>query len=105
MKHENEHAVKTLGIPVDDADLTTWGNLIRGAILEADDHTPLVHIAPDDSVLSVKFGASFYSDPGPSFCAWTDARVYFPLIYDGRQSIGSAPRNPSDTPLDHQGGN
>lgn len=48
---------------------------------------------------------SGYGDPeGCSFTAWSDSRVYFPICYDGAEWCGSAPRNPCDTALEHQGG-
>lgn len=41
---------------------------------------------------------------GRPFTAWTRAHVYFPLVYDGLEWCGSAPRNPNDQALLHQGG-
>lgn len=38
------------------------------------------------------------------FTIWTANRVYFPLTYDGWDSVGSAPRQPSDEALVVRGG-
>jgi hypothetical protein len=50
----------------------------------------------------------FYSDHGGTegtpFTLWTEKRVYFPVVYDGAEWVGSVPRNPCDEATKHLGG-
>lgn len=39
---------------------------------------------------------------GVPFTAWAETRVFFPLVYDGAEWVGSAPRNPSDEAMEQQ---
>jgi len=59
--------------------------------------------SPDNSVeQSYDDLAEYEGDTGfggerlPRLLAWTDDRVYFKVVYDGAESIGSAPRNPAE---------
>lgn len=40
----------------------------------------------------------------PRFTVWTHKRVYFPVMYDGDYSAGSAPRNPCSEQVSAFGG-
>lgn len=68
----------------------TWGHL------EA--------ITIDDGELDRKFYFGFGADLGARFTAWTAARVYFPVVYDGKQWVGSVPRHPCQEKSAHKGG-
>ena len=49
----------------------------------------------------------FYSHGGTkgcSFTVWTRARVYFPVSYDGAESVGSVSRHPDGKPTPHLSG-
>jgi hypothetical protein len=49
-------------------------------------------------------GQEFANDTkGAPFTAWGERWVYFPLVYDGEEWVGHAPRNPCDIAMDHQG--
>ena len=37
-----------------------------------------------------------------AWTVWTQMRVYFPLVYDGLRSVGSAPRHPGDERTESQ---
>lgn len=41
---------------------------------------------------------------GEPFTAWGEKYVYFPVVHDGIEWIGSAPRNPCDEKCSHFGG-
>ena len=41
---------------------------------------------------------------GKPFTIWTANTVYFPVVYDGAEWVGSVSRNPDGKPTDHQGG-
>jgi hypothetical protein len=57
-----------------------------------------------DEGLDVVFWHGFGHSEGAPFTLWTARRVYFPVVYDGAESVGSAPRDPSDEACDHVGG-
>ncbi len=52
----------------------------------------------------VAFDNGFGGSNGSPFTAWTATRVLFPIVYDGSEWCGSAPRNPCDEACEHQGG-
>lgn len=85
-----------------DEPLTTWREALQKA--RGDDTTPIVHIAPDESVMDVRFYAGYGGAYGPAILVWTEERVYFPVQYDGAEWLGSAPRNPTNEGQDHEGG-
>ena len=84
---------------------TTWRKEI---VLEmervGDSWANVIGIAPDDSVLDVVFDGGYRGPEGKPFTVWTMHNVYFPLCYDGAESCGSVPRNPTRVPTEHQGG-
>ena len=55
-----------------------------------------------DEELDKKFDAGFGGTEGEPFTAWGDKYVYFPIEYDGAESVGKAPRMPSNEKTDHQ---
>jgi hypothetical protein len=68
------------------------------------DDSPVVAVAPNESVLDIPFDGGFGSSSGPPVLIWTEERVYFPVTYDGSESLGSAPRNPTSEGQSHVGG-
>lgn len=54
--------------------------------------------------LNREFDSGYGRPNGPPFTLWTANRVYFPIMYDGSEWVGSAPRNPCDEAMRHQGG-
>lgn len=83
--------------------LTTWRTMIDEERAKRDDG-PIVAWTLTDDQLDVSFDSGFGLSEGAAFTAWSDARVYFPVVYDGAEWCGSAPRNPSDEATEHQGG-
>lgn len=57
----------------------------------------------DEEGLKKKFDAVCGSIKGKPFTAWGENWVYFPLCHDGWEWVGSAPRNPCDIKMGHQG--
>jgi hypothetical protein len=68
------------------------------------DTTPVVACTLSEHELDVVFYAGFGGCEGEPFTLWTEARVYFPVVYDGAEWCGSAPRNPCEEKTAHQGG-
>ena len=82
--------------------MATWYNLIKKA---ADDHgEKIIECTLTTEELHRNFDAGFGSEEGSYFTAWSDSWVYFPICYDGAEWCGSAPRNPCDIAMKHQGG-
>jgi hypothetical protein len=84
--------------------MASWAELIAAAMAEASDPGPLIASTLTDEEAAVKFDASYGVKNGKPFTAWTAARVYFPLDYDGAEGVGSVPRDPCDEVTEHQGG-
>lgn len=86
-------------------DRTTWRKEISFAAERADDDGTLRACTLTEEQLDLVFDAGWGGTNGIPFTAWTETRVYFPIVYDGSEWAGSAPRNPCDEPTGHQGGN
>lgn len=82
-------------------DITTWRKQFETA--RNGDVTPVVAVAPDESVLDVQFDSSYGSSAGPAVLIWTESRVYFPVVYDGAEWLDSAPRDPQEQGQGHVG--
>ena len=80
--------------------MTTWRKEFEGIGVDASTLT----ITPSDLDLDKEFDCGYGGVEGKPFTAWSDDTVYFPLCYDGAEWIGSAPRNPCEKALGHQGG-
>lgn len=85
--------------------MDTWRKILEEQRAEqGNDSTPIVAVSPDESVLDVEFDAGYGSSQGPEVLIWTESRVYFPVVYDGAEWLGSAPRNPIVGGQAHVGG-
>lgn len=91
-----------------DDNLTTWRELLRyamaGRFTGEADPGPVIAYAPDEAAFDIKFDDGYGGTEGPDVLAWTDTFVYFPVCYDGAESIDRAPRNPRSTGQTHVGG-
>ena len=84
--------------------MTTWRKELTEAMQGAGDPGPVVAYAPNEGVFDLEFDASYGSSNGPAVLAWTESNVYFPVVYDGAEWLGSAPRNPTREGQAHEGG-
>lgn len=57
-----------------------------------------------DDGLNAFFYDGYGGAKGQPFTLWTKSRVYFPVVYDGLEWVGSVPRDPSDEACKHFGG-
>lgn len=80
--------------------MSTWRELINEA-LNGDE---LISSTLTDNEMDVEFSSGYGSSAGKPFTAWSETRVYFPVVYDGAEWVGSAPRNPCDEACTHSGG-
>ena len=74
------------------------------AMQENGDFGPVVAYAPDEAAFDVEFDDDYGMTEGLPVLAWTDQLVYFPVTYDGKESIASAPRYPVTLGQKHVGG-
>ena len=85
-------------------DMTTWRKEIEHALEmnnEAfDDVVDMIFAGDIDEVFDSGYGCS----QGCNFTVWTKDRVYFPVVHDGAEWVGSVPRNPCDEATRHKGG-
>lgn len=79
---------------------TTWRAEIAYEMTRTLDPGPIIHHTGD---IDTPFDPSWGKSNGAPFTAWTERRVYFPIVYDGAEWAGSAPRNPCDEATGHQG--
>jgi hypothetical protein len=81
---------------------TSWSLLFEEAREKLGDSSSIVAIECKDWYRQFDYG--FGGTEGSPFTAWTEERVYFPIMYDGSEWVGSAPRSPNGEALEHQGG-
>lgn len=84
--------------------ITTWRHLISEKMsLRGDDWANVVSCTLSDAGLDKEFDAGFGSEEGEPFTVWTETTVYFPLVFDGGEFVGSVSRHPDGKPTPHQG--
>ena len=85
--------------------LTSWRTLIADAMTEAGETwDDVLATTLDDAGLDARFDASLGIFEGAPFTLWTRRRVYFPVVYDGSEWVGSVARFPCDEASKHHGG-
>lgn len=83
---------------------TCWDEAVGIAREEHGDTTPTLRCTLSEAEMEETFSDGFGGHEGKAFTLWTEKRVYFPLVYDGSEWVGSAPRDPCDEAMEHQGG-
>jgi len=81
-----------------EANMVTWRELIAEAMTDTGETIVAIAGNIDD-----RFHSGYGSPEGGPFTVWTETRVYFPVCYDGAESVASAPRNPCDEQTEHVG--
>lgn len=85
--------------------MATWRKLIALQMARnGEDFANVVKSTLSDAGLDTEFDDGYGGPEGDFFTLWTDEYVYFPIVYDGAEWCGSAPRNPCNVALSHQGG-
>ena len=80
--------------------MTTWRKLIEEKL----DGDVLIASTLTEKEMDVEFHNGYGGSEGKPFTAWSETRVYFPVVYDGAEWVGRAPRNPCDEACPHEGG-
>jgi len=82
--------------------MATWFNMLKDQMTQLGDDFDKRVCTLDEAGLLVAFDDGFGAINGAAFTAWGENYVYFPLEYDGAESVGHAPRNPRNTAMEHQ---
>jgi hypothetical protein len=84
----------------------SWYEMLKEVVKETGDTLDCViqNCTIDFEQLTTMFDSGYGGYEGVPFTAWGEKYVYFPIGYDGAESIGHAPRNPCDESMQHQGG-
>ena len=85
--------------------MTNWKKLIQDEMeRQGETFEDLVECTLNDEELVVEFYNGYGGEEGKPFTLWTNNRVYFPVVYDGSEWVGSVSRNPDGKPTYHLGG-
>ena len=84
---------------------TTWQKLISKSLKAANETWDDVEATTlTDEQKTQIFYDGYGGSKGVNFTLWTKNRVYFPVIYNGAQWVGSVARHPCDEASSHHGG-
>lgn len=85
--------------------ITTWRQQLDEAFKETGESWADIEATTlTDATLDRKFDDGYGGSEGVPFTVWTKNRVYFPVVYDGAEWVGSVSRNPDGHPTNHLGG-
>ena len=85
-------------------ELSTWKEMIQDEMDDNNDSFDnLAHSTLTEAEMREKFDCGFGGSEGQPFTVWTKNFVYFPVVYDGAEWVGSVPRNPCNVKTEHQG--
>ena len=77
--------------------MTTWREMLNESLIEhGEGLADVVGNTMTDEQMDKDFDSSYGCAEGCPFTVWTTNRVYFPVVYDGAEWVGSAPRNPCE---------
>lgn len=82
----------------------TWRTDLLAAFTRTGDSPATMITTLSDAELDRRISKKYGGSRGLPFTAWGDRYVYFPVVYDGREWVGWAPRNPCDEATGHMGG-
>tara|TARA_R110000868_G_scaffold302443_2_gene562967 strand:- start:237 stop:500 length:264 start_codon:yes stop_codon:yes gene_type:complete len=82
-----------------------WAELISKEMKENNDALiDIVFCTLTNEEMVEKFNDGYGGSEGKPFTCWTTNHVYFPVVYDGAEWVGSVPRNPRNRATSHFGG-
>ena len=83
---------------------TNWREMLIEAFNETGDNFTELQTTLTDDELVKFFDDESVGREGLHFTAWGEKYVYFPVVYEGLEWVGYAPRNPCDVKTTHWGG-
>jgi hypothetical protein len=82
----------------------TWADVVAVALGPCpNNYGREEEVEPSEPSMDTIFDCGFGGANGCAFTVWTTHRVYFPVEYDGAESVASVPRNPCDEATEHVG--
>jgi len=74
--------------------MANWKEILQEEFnVRGDDFTKMQTTLTDAELIE-EFNDGYGGSKGAYFTAWGEKFVYFPVVYDGAEWVGSAPRNP-----------
>jgi hypothetical protein len=84
---------------------TNWKELIaEGMSYHQETLEDVVSTTLSDDDKVKEFNSGYGGTEGVPFTLWTKKRVYFPVVYDGSEWVGSVSRDPDGVATNHIGG-
>lgn len=84
--------------------MANWNDMLREAFeFTGDDFSNMATTLSPEG-LQKEFDDGYGGSEGEHFTAWGEVYVYFPVVYDGSEWVGYAPRNVCNTAMRHVGG-
>ena len=76
---------------------TSWSVLISKEMRKhKDGWKNVIDSTLTDDELHQRFNNDYGIEEGKPFLVWSSDWVYFPVLHDGKQWVGSVPRNPTN---------
>lgn len=83
--------------------MTSWKEMLIKAFKETGDDFKEMETTLTDDELIKEFKNSYGRSKGVHFTSWGEKYVYFPVVHDGKEWVGYAPRNVCDIKTFHIG--
>jgi len=85
--------------------METWKEMLSDALEDNGESWDDVEAnTMTEEEMAKEFYSGFGAPEGCPFTVWTKRSVYFPVNYDGSESVGSVSRHPDGVPTLHIGG-
>ena len=84
--------------------MANWGKMLKDEFRDRGDDFAKMKTTLSNEQLNREFNDGYGGSNGDHFTAWGENFVYFPVVYDGAEWVGSAPRNPCNIECSHVGG-
>lgn len=84
--------------------MANWKQMLIQAFKETGDNFEKMQTTLTQEELIIEFDGGFGCIKGVSFTSWGEKYVYFPVVYDGAEWVGYAPRNMCEIKTSHLGG-
>jgi len=85
-------------------DRASWYDFLKEAFEDTGDNFAEMITTLSKEERYKNFNRGYGGSEGLPFTAWGQKYVYFPVVYDGSEWVGWAPRDPCDEKTDHVGG-
>ena len=85
--------------------MSSWKSMLSEALKQCGDAWEDVESnTMTEADMNTEFDSGYGTSEGCAFTVWTKRRVYFPVVHDGAEWVGSVSRHPNRVPTEHQGG-